>query len=60
MDIWLAVDATNTIAPQNAAGTITGTTNSPATAFTDYLKGETEGTYTWDANGVSLTQVACP
>ena len=61
MDIWLAVDATNTITADPApANTIVGTTNSPAIAFTDYLKGTTEGTYTYNANGAGLTQVVCP
>jgi len=61
MDIWLAVDATNAIiADPTPANTIVGTTNPIPIVFTDYLKGTTEGTYTYDANGANLLQVVCP
>ncbi len=61
MDIWLAVDAGNSITGDpTPANTIVGTNNVPPSAFTDYIQGTTEGTYTYNAGGETLVQVACP
>lgn len=56
MDIYMAADASNTIAANGTAATI----SEAATGFQQYLRGTTEGTYTWDADGANLVQVACP
>jgi prepilin-type N-terminal cleavage/methylation domain-containing protein len=56
IDIYMAEDTSNSITAQAAAGTITGGSGE----FTDYLQGETLGTYTWDADGANLVQDACP
>jgi len=56
IDIYLAKDATNTVADA-AAAKITGTV--PAVdAYTDYLRGTTTGTYTITSN--IAAQTACP
>ncbi|TFG50393.1 MAG: prepilin-type N-terminal cleavage/methylation domain-containing protein [Anaerolineales bacterium] len=56
MDIYLAADATNTIAVSGAAATI----SEAATGFQQYLRGTTKGLYTWAAGGDSLLQTSCP
>ncbi|MCD6424334.1 MAG: prepilin-type N-terminal cleavage/methylation domain-containing protein [Anaerolineales bacterium] len=56
MDIYLAADATHTIAASATPGTIT----EAATGFQQYLRGTTKGLYTWLAGGDSLVQTSCP
>lgn len=56
MDIYLAVDPSNTIAAQAVGAVITA----GGGGFTDYLRRDTTGEYTWALDGDSLTQTTCP
>ena len=56
MDIYLAVDASNTIAAQGSGAVI----SAGGGGFTNYLRSDTTGLYTWALDGASLTQTSCP
>jgi prepilin-type N-terminal cleavage/methylation domain-containing protein len=56
MDIYLAADGSNTIAAQGSAAVI----SAGGGGFTDYLRRDTLGTYSWDADGDNLAQGTCP
>lgn len=56
MDIYLAADATHTIAASATPGTISENT----TGFQQYLRGTTKGLYTWLDDGDTLDQTSCP
>jgi prepilin-type N-terminal cleavage/methylation domain-containing protein len=57
MDVYLAVDAGNTIAASPATA---ATISEGATGFQQYLRGTTKGLYTWDLDGDNLDQDTCP
>jgi len=56
MDIYLAEDASNTIAANATAAVIAPA----ATGFQQYLRSTTNGLYTWGLDGASLVQTSCP
>ncbi|MFP3855330.1 MAG: type II secretion system protein [Anaerolineales bacterium] len=59
MDIYMAEDASNTIAASVSEATISAGSG----GFTDYLRRDTRGSYTWEDDGDNLVQTdttACP
>ena len=56
MDIYLAENASHTIAAQAVAATITA----GGGGFTDFLRSNTKGSYVWTLDGDGLTQSLCP
>jgi prepilin-type N-terminal cleavage/methylation domain-containing protein len=56
MDIYMAVNPSNTIAAQGTGANI----SAGGGGFTDYLRRDTVGEYTWALDGASLAQTTCP
>lgn len=59
MDIYLAVKTTNTITAGSGTGA-DGQIEAGSAQFGAYLREDTYGAYTWDADGENLVQDSCP